>query len=218
MTAELIYSDDDLLVVNKPAGIASTGGGWGQEGPSLAKGLESDFGRIWIVHRLDKGTSGLIVFARNAAAHRAMSLLFESHRIVKTYHALVCGLPSWKEESSRLSLRVDVGHSHRTAVDRKRGVPALHPLPGPRAISLACPPGGSTGDGAHAPGPGACCRARLPDPGRLALRSAVYGFDPQAGACMPTPWNCAIGTSPSAWTAPYPPDFAKALDQLRTGR
>lgn len=217
MTAELIYSDDDLLVINKPAGIASTGGGWGQAAPSLAKGLESDFGRVWIVHRLDKGTSGLIVFARNAATHRAMSLLFQNHRIVKTYHALVCGLPSWKEESSRLSLRADVGHSHRTAVDGKRGVPAftrfqvLEQFPS-HALLEAVPETGRTHQ----------VRAHASALGFPILADSLYGAPSTDMIARPALHAYALELryrdQPFTWTAPYPPDFAKALDQLRAGR
>jgi RluA family pseudouridine synthase len=217
MTPELIYSDYDLLVVNKPAGIPSTGGGWGQETPSLAKQLEIEYGRVWIVHRLDKGTSGLIVFARNAAAHRAMSLLFESHQIIKTYHALVCGLPAWEEESTRLPLRADVGHSHRTAVDRKRGIAALtrfrvqERFP-QHTLLTAAPETGRTHQ----------VRAHAAALGFPLLADTLYGAPPTD--LIPRPALHAYSLELHyrdrlfTWTAPYPPDFAKALDQLRAGR
>lgn len=217
MAAEIIYSDDDLLVVNKPAGIATTAGGWGQEAPSLSKGLEAEFGRVWVIHRLDKGTSGLIVFARNAAAHRAMSLLFESRQIVKTYHALVCGLPAWEDESSRLPLRADVGHSHRTAVDQKRGVPALTHFHvqerfAAHALLTAAPQTGRTHQ----------VRAHAAALGFPILADRLYGAPPTDLIPRPALHAYSLDLSFSdrafSWTAPYPPDFAKALDQLRAGR
>lgn len=217
MTAELLYSDDDLVVVNKPAGIPSTGGGWGQEAPSLAKRLETEFGRVWTIHRLDKGTSGLIVFARNAAAHRAMSLLFESHQIVKTYHTLVCGLPAWEEESSRLPLRADVGHSHRTVVDQKRGVPALTRFRvqerfSSHALLTAAPETGRTHQ----------VRAHAAALGFPILADTLYGAPPTDLIHRPAlhaySLELCYRDQPFTWTAPYPPDFVNALDQLRAGR
>lgn len=218
MTAAVLYSDDDLLVVNKPAGIATTGGGWGQPVEAgLSKMLEADFGRVWIIHRLDRGTSGVIVFARNEAAHRVLSLLFESHQVVKTYHALVCGLPAWEEESSSLPLRTDVGHSHRTAVDRKRGVPALTRFRveerfHAHALLTAAPETGRTHQ----------VRAHAAALGFPILSDTLYGAPPTD--LIPRPalhaYSLELHVSDRAftWTAPYPPDFANALDQLRAGR
>ena len=114
MPVPILYQDDWLLAVNKPAGLATVPGGWGKDAPALVKLLEADYGRLWIVHRLDKVTSGVVVFARTAEAHRTLSLLFESHAVVKTYHAIVCGAPKWDEHTARHPLRINVGHGHLT--------------------------------------------------------------------------------------------------------
>ena len=49
--------------------------------------------RLWVVHRLDRETSGVLAFARTAAAHRALSLAFERREVAKVYRALVAGVP-----------------------------------------------------------------------------------------------------------------------------
>ncbi len=120
---DVLHADSSILVVNKPAGLATVPGSWGSE-PSLVKLLESEYGRIWVVHRLDKVTSGLVVFARTAAAHRDLNMQFEQHQAEKVYHAIVFGKPTWKEHTARHPLRIDTGHSHRTIVDHRHGKPS----------------------------------------------------------------------------------------------
>jgi RluA family pseudouridine synthase len=76
------------------------------------------------VHRLDKITSGVMVFPRDAETHRALNIQFENHEAQKTYHAIVEGNPKWEEKIARHPLRSNVGHKHRTMVDDKRGKPS----------------------------------------------------------------------------------------------
>ena len=90
----LLYQDESILVVNKSAGIPVLPDGWEPEAPYLVKQLEEQFGHLWVVHRLDKITSGVLVFARTAEAHRTLSLLFESRDVHKVYHAIVIGNPN----------------------------------------------------------------------------------------------------------------------------
>lgn len=120
----VVFVDSSILVVNKPSGIAAIPGGWEESSGSLAELLEPEYGRIWFVHRLDKVTSGLVVFARNAEIHRTLSVLFEHHQARKVYHALVVGSPEWEEHTARHPLRINVGHSHRTVVDHGKGKPS----------------------------------------------------------------------------------------------
>ena len=91
-----IYEDDDLIAVNKAAGMLSVPDREGKE-ISLKKILEEKFGRIFIVHRLDKGTSGIILFAKNEISHRHLSLQFQSGQIKKIYLGLVAGSPEKKQ-------------------------------------------------------------------------------------------------------------------------
>ena len=67
----VLWSDETLLAVNKPAGLPTLPDGYDAAAPYLVKVLQTQFGRLWVVHRLDRVTSGVIVLARTAEAHRA---------------------------------------------------------------------------------------------------------------------------------------------------
>lgn len=120
----ILFDDQYLLVVDKPAGLPVLPDGWEQDSPHLVKMLEEKYGKIFIVHRLDKVTSGVIVFAREAESHRALNLQFEKHEAQKVYHAIVEGNPRWEEKVTKFPLRVNVGHRHRTIVDDRNGKPS----------------------------------------------------------------------------------------------
>jgi 23S rRNA pseudouridine1911/1915/1917 synthase len=84
MNIEKLYEDDDLIIVNKPAGLLVIPDRFNHELPSLNKILEVKAGKkIWVVHRLDKDTSGVICFAKNEEAHRYLSILFQEHAVGK---------------------------------------------------------------------------------------------------------------------------------------
>jgi RluA family pseudouridine synthase len=121
---KLIHEDEHILVIDKPAGLSVLPDGWEKNAPYLHKKLEADHGKLWVVHRLDKTTSGVMVFARDAETHRALNLQFENHEAEKIYHAIVEGNPKWNEKIAKHPLRVNVGHRHRTKVDDKNGKPS----------------------------------------------------------------------------------------------
>lgn len=129
---DILYKDEHILVIDKPAGIPVLPDGWEPDAPYLVKMLEEEFGNpstgsgrgLWVVHRLDKGTSGVMVFARDAESHRALNIQFETHEALKTYHAIMEGNPKWEEKVTKFPLRANVGKKHRTAVDDKNGKPA----------------------------------------------------------------------------------------------
>jgi len=121
---QIIHADDHVLVVNKPSGLPVLPDGWEKDAPYLVKLLEQEFGKIFIVHRLDKITSGVMVFARDAESHRALNIQFENREAEKVYHAIMEGNPKWDEKTAKHPLRADVGKKHRTAVDDKNGKPA----------------------------------------------------------------------------------------------
>lgn len=122
----LLYEDEDLIAVNKPAGLPSVHDPMlEEEAQDLHTWLSERYGRLWVVHRLDRDTSGVIVFARNAAAHRALSVLFETRAVFKVYHAIVVGVPRWDERTIDAPLRADADRQHRTIVDVEQGKPAV---------------------------------------------------------------------------------------------
>jgi RluA family pseudouridine synthase len=120
----ILYVDDHILAVDKPAGLPVLPDGWQKDAPYLLKMLEEEYGKLWVVHRLDKVTSGVMVFARTAEAHRALNIQFEKHEAEKVYHAISSSVPPWEEKTTRFPLRANVGHSHRTMVDDRNGKPA----------------------------------------------------------------------------------------------
>ena len=121
----IIWSDDQLVVLNKPAGLLVLPDGYDPTLPHVTCLLAAQFGRLWIVHRLDKDTSGLLLLARTAGAHRALNTAFETRQVTKAYHALVSGSPAWEEYETRQPLRVSGDRQHRTVVDARRGKPAI---------------------------------------------------------------------------------------------
>lgn len=121
----ILHLDEDLLVIDKPAGLHTLPDGYDPSLPHVRGLLELEYGRLWIVHRLDRETSGVLVLARSAEAHRSLNTQFEQHQVRKIYRALVEGNPEWQEFTVRLPLRANVGHRHRTTVDSYRGKPAV---------------------------------------------------------------------------------------------
>ena len=117
----IIFQDESILVVNKPAGLPTFPDGWNPSAPFVRGLLEDHFGRIWVVHRLDRETSGILIVARTNAAHRSLNQQFAERLVNKIYHALVIGSPSWDAHRIDLPLRADVGHRHRTKIDPSRG-------------------------------------------------------------------------------------------------
>ena len=79
---KILYEDKHLLVVDKPDGLSVLPDGWEKDSQYLVKMLEEQYEKIFIVHRLDKITSGVMVFARDAETHRALNIQFESHQTV----------------------------------------------------------------------------------------------------------------------------------------
>jgi RluA family pseudouridine synthase len=87
----VLHEGAGLLVVAKPAGVLVIPGR-GEGGPSLREQLEQQLHRkIFVVHRLDRDTSGVLVFALDAERHRALSQAFEAGQVRKRYRALVQG-------------------------------------------------------------------------------------------------------------------------------
>lgn len=93
MQLEILYEDSDIIAVNKPAGMLSipARGHLACE-KSLLDLLKEKYGRVYVVHRLDREASGVILFAKNPLSHRHLSVLFETGKIVKKYIVLSNGV------------------------------------------------------------------------------------------------------------------------------
>ncbi|SFK44079.1 tRNA pseudouridine32 synthase / 23S rRNA pseudouridine746 synthase [Candidatus Pantoea symbiotica] len=88
---EILYQDDHLLLINKPAGLLSLSGKNPLNLDSVHHRLVKLFPGCTLVHRLDFGTSGLMVIARNKAINAALCQQFSQRSVTKIYHALLCG-------------------------------------------------------------------------------------------------------------------------------
>ena len=120
----VLFEDDALLVIDKPAGVLSLPDGYDKSLPHLATLLAARHGRLWLVHRLDRDTSGVLVLARSAEAHHHLNDQFRERRVEKVYRALIAPIPAWEKISAGFPLRKDGDRQHRTVVDSQRGKPA----------------------------------------------------------------------------------------------
>ena len=123
---DVLYEDDDLLVVNKPAGMTVHAGA-GTSSGTLVNALLHRFEKLsavggplrpGIVHRLDKDTSGALVVACNDAAHRHLAGQFQKRTVEKTYVALVHG--RLKRDAGTIDLPVGRDPVHRTRMTTRR--------------------------------------------------------------------------------------------------
>lgn len=122
---ELIFSDDSLVVVNKPAGLLAVPGRGADKQDCLATRLQATFPDALVVHRLDMATSGLMVFARGPEIHRRLSSAFRERTIEKRYEAVVRG--KLDPESGEVSLPIAVDWPNRPLrkIDDVSGKPSL---------------------------------------------------------------------------------------------
>jgi 23S rRNA pseudouridine1911/1915/1917 synthase len=94
----IIFDNDDLIVLQKPSGLLSIPDRQGKD-ISLKKILQEHYTSIFTVHRLDRDTSGLIVFAKNEDSHQHLSQQFENREVRKIYNGLAMGSPENKSGS-----------------------------------------------------------------------------------------------------------------------
>jgi len=120
----IIFKNQDLLIIDKPAGLLSVPDGYDQQLPHLRSVLEPIYGSLWMVHRLDKDTSGVMVIARNSNTHKKLNEAFKNRDTEKIYHCLVSPVPDWRHKDIQLPLQVNADRKHRTRVDKKNGKPA----------------------------------------------------------------------------------------------
>jgi len=123
----LVYEDENIAAVDKSSGIAVSPDRWDLSRERLDKLVEEALclQKIYTVHRIDRETSGLVVFAKNSESHKTLSMAFENRQIKKRYIAVVCGRPSWRETVCDLALVPNGNKKHLTIIDRFRGKNAL---------------------------------------------------------------------------------------------
>ncbi len=112
----IIFEDNSIVAINKPSGLLTIPDGYHPEYVNLKKELDAIYGQVWTVHRLDKETSGVIVFALTAAAHRNLNLQFTNHTISKEYLAITHNYPNWKKFDLETSITINGDRKHRTII------------------------------------------------------------------------------------------------------
>lgn len=120
-----IYQDDDIVVLNKRSGLLIAADRYDEDAPRLDLIAEKEFGRLYAVHRIDKDTSGCVIYAKTPEAHRSLSMQFENREVQKTYHALVYGHPMWQEKHVEQKLLADGDARHRTVPNDRYGKPSV---------------------------------------------------------------------------------------------
>ena len=121
----ILHHDHELLLVDKPAGLLSVPGKGAHLADCLLARVQAVFPEALLVHRLDRDTSGVMVFAMTPHAQRHLGLQFEKRQMKKTYVARVWGHVSEKTGTIDLPLIVDWPNRPRQMVDHENGRPAL---------------------------------------------------------------------------------------------
>jgi len=122
---DIIYQDDDIVVLNKASGILSVPGRLPEHQDCLQNRVQRVLPSATIVHRLDMATSGLIIMALNKPAHVAISRQFEQRKTQKSYLARVFGLVEQAEGSVNLPLICDWPNRPKQKVDHENGKQSL---------------------------------------------------------------------------------------------
>ncbi|WP_108652292.1 pseudouridine synthase [Dongshaea marina] len=122
---EILYQDEDLLFLNKPAELLSVPGRAAEHWDSLATRVQRVYPNARVVHRLDMATSGLIVMAMHAESHKALNRQFSERQVEKLYYAWVSGEVAKTDGEVNLPLRCDWPNRPRQMVDHELGKKAL---------------------------------------------------------------------------------------------
>jgi 23S rRNA pseudouridine1911/1915/1917 synthase len=223
----VVHDDEDLVVVHKPVGVAAhPSPGW--TGPTVVGGLAAAGFRVatsgaaerqGVVHRLDVGTSGLMVVAKSERAYTALKRAFRDRTVDKTYHALVQGHPDPLRGTVDAPIDRHPTHDYKWAVvaSGKPSVTHYDTLEAHRAASLLevqLETGRTHQIRVH------MAALRHPCVGDL-----TYGADPTLAARLglQRQWLHAVRLAfphPATgrrveFSSDYPPDLARALDRLR---
>ena len=118
---EILFEDGDYVCINKTAGLLTLPDRFDPAIPNLYHILGERYGEIFVVHRIDKQTSGVIAFAKNADAHKALNAQFENHRIQKKYVVLVQGILKEADGSINLPIGENSGKAGTMKIDTVHG-------------------------------------------------------------------------------------------------
>jgi RluA family pseudouridine synthase len=229
----ILHQDDQVLAVDKPAGLLTIPGR-GFDAPALSEQVRAIVPEALPVHRLDRDTSGVVLFAVTREAHRALNAAFESRRAEKTYVALVRGDLS-RPQRINASLREPRGGRVRVAADDE---------PRGRAAQTAVEPKERFGGYTFC-----SCRPRTGRTHQIRVHLALIGHplacDPRYGddrklrvgdlwSGAPDPASVVLDRTPlhaaalriphprgRGWLwieSPLPDDIARCLDLLRAAR
>jgi len=222
----VLYDDDDLVVVVKPVGVAAHPSvGW--TGPTVIGGLAAAGYRIstsgaeerrGVVHRLDVGTSGLMVVAKSEHAYTVLKRAFKDRTVDKTYHALVQGLPDPLNGTIDAPIGRHPNHDYKFAViaSGKASVTHYEVLEAFRSASLV--------EVHLETGRTHQIRVHFSALHHPCVGDLTYGADPALAKKLGLgrQWLHAVGlgfTHPSSgervdFTSPYPDDLQTALDRI----
>jgi len=201
---EVVFEDDDVLVVAKPAGLVTAPTPESDRGNLLDRLQRERGGSVWLVHRIDRMTSGLLVFAKTPEANRALGERFARHDVEREYRAVVAGEVAADQTIDRpigakravthvrvverlpgatlIAARLETGRTHQIRIHLAG---AGHPL---------------LGDPDHG---GEVSRRFRPRPPRLALHAGLLGIvHPRTGEAL-------------RFEQPLPEDLAQWLEALR---
>ncbi|HEY4240053.1 MAG TPA: RluA family pseudouridine synthase [Kofleriaceae bacterium] len=198
----VVFVDAHLIVVDKPAGLVTAPTPESDRGDALDQ-LSREFGEVYLVHRIDLPTSGLLVFARTRAANKALGDAFVRHDVDREYQAVAIGAVAAQTIERSIGGKRAVTH-----------VEPIEPLAGATLVRARLETGRThqirihlaglghplAGDTQHG---GDAARQFSPKAPRLALHAGVLGFThPATGARV-------------RFEAPLPPDLAAWLARLR---
>jgi 23S rRNA pseudouridine1911/1915/1917 synthase len=222
----VIYNDDDIVVIDKPVGCAAhPSPGW--TGPTVVGALmaagytittSGPAERAGIVHRLDAGTTGLMIVAKNEKSYLALKEMFRSHQIEKTYHALVQGHmdPATGTIDAPIDRHPKEDHRFAVVASGKESITHYQVIEFYRAVSLV--------EVELETGRTHQIRVHFSAVGHPLVGDTVYGADPVLGKKMQMsrPWlhalelrfNHPVSAIPLTLRAPYPPDLQSSLALL----
>lgn len=126
LTDLILYIDNSIIAINKPSGLRTIPDGYDKNKENLQSLLKIKFPELMTVHRLDKQTSGVILFARNKEAHRNLNHQFENRLIQKKYWVISHNIPEWETYTARFPLLLNGDRRHRTTINQSGKISETH--------------------------------------------------------------------------------------------